>query len=90
VAIYDWVHKAELQPFLTVTANQLAVDEKMIRLHGQEFWLYRAVDLNMNEFLHVRVFPTRTIVLTKQFLQELTEKHDVAESLFLVDGDGNL
>jgi hypothetical protein len=36
----------------------------------------------MNEFLHVRLFPTRMIVLTKQFLQELAEKHDVADSCF--------
>jgi transposase-like protein len=33
----------------------------------------------------VRLFLTRTIVLTKQFLQELAEKHDVVDSLFLVD-----
>jgi len=36
VAIHEWVHKADLQPVSTVTADQLAVDEKMIRLHGQE------------------------------------------------------
>jgi hypothetical protein len=35
VAIHDWVHKAELQPLSTVTADQIAVNEKMIRLHGQ-------------------------------------------------------
>ena len=44
VTIHEWVHKAELQPMSTVTADQLAVDEKMIRLHGQEFWLYAAAD----------------------------------------------
>ena len=44
VAIHKWVHKADLQPISTVTADQLAVDEKIIRLHGQEFWLYGAVD----------------------------------------------
>ena len=44
VAIHDWVHKADLQPISTVSEDQLAVDEKMIRLHGQKFWLYGAVD----------------------------------------------
>ena len=43
VAIHEWVHKADLQPISTVSADQLAVDEKMIRLHGHEFWLYGAV-----------------------------------------------
>ena len=32
VAIHEWVHKADLQPISTVSADQLAVDEKMIRL----------------------------------------------------------
>ena len=58
----------------------------MIQLNGQQFWLYAAVDPETNELLHVRLFPTRTIVLTKQFLQELQEKHDIADAVFLVDG----
>ena len=44
VAVHEWVHKVDLQPISTVTADQLAVDEKMIRLHGQDHWLYGAVD----------------------------------------------
>ncbi|MCU4727698.1 hypothetical protein OB914_12045 [Halobacteria archaeon HArc-curdl7] len=60
VAIHKWVHKADLQPVSTVTADQLAVDEKMIRLHGQEYWLYGAVDPYMSEILHVSLFPTAT------------------------------
>ena len=49
VAIHDWVHKADLQPISTVSEDQLAVDEKMIRLHGQQFWPYGAVDTYTNE-----------------------------------------
>ncbi len=37
VAIHNWVYKADLQPISTVSEDQLAVDEKMIRLHGQQF-----------------------------------------------------
>ena len=37
------VNKADLQPISTVSEDQLAVDEKMLRLHGQKFWLYGAV-----------------------------------------------
>ena len=37
VAIHNWVQKADLQPLSTVSEDQLAVDEKMIRLHGQQF-----------------------------------------------------
>ena len=44
VAIHEWVHKAELQPISTVTADQVVIDEKMIRVNGAEHWLYGAVD----------------------------------------------
>jgi putative transposase len=43
VAIHEWVHKANLQPLSTVTADQLAVDETMIRLHGRAYWLYAVI-----------------------------------------------
>jgi putative transposase len=35
VAIHNWVDKADLQPISTASEDQLAVDEKMIGLHGQ-------------------------------------------------------
>jgi len=60
VAIHDWVHKANLQLISTVTVDQLAVDERMICINGQEFWLYGAVDPHTNEILYVRLFPTTT------------------------------
>ena len=57
VAIHDWVHGADLQPLSTVTPNQLAVDEKVIRLNGEDHWLYGAVDPHTNEILHISLFP---------------------------------
>ena len=44
VAIHEWVHKAELQPVSTVTEDQIAVDEKVIRINGDDHWLYGAID----------------------------------------------
>ncbi|WP_134672528.1 IS6 family transposase [Halorussus marinus] len=85
VAIHEWVHKADLQPVSTVTADQLAVDEKMIRLHGQEFWLYGAVDPETNEILHVSLFPTTTKQTTRWFLDELHQRYQIDDVLFLVD-----
>ena len=85
VAIHDWVHKAELQPLSTVTADQLAVDEKMIRLHGQEFWLYGAVDPHTNESIHVRLFPTANKQTTRWFLTDLHRRYQLNDRLFLVD-----
>ena len=65
VAVHEWVHKADLQLISTISADQIAVDEKMIRLDGQDHWLYGAVDPQTNEILHVSLFPTTTKQTTR-------------------------
>ena len=62
------------------------MDETVIQLGTERYWLYAAVDPETNEFLYVRLFPTRPTVFTKQFLQELQEKHEIADAVFLADG----
>jgi transposase-like protein len=57
----------------------------VIRINGQQFWLYAAVDPEINKFLHVRHFTTTTTALTQQFLRELRKKHDIENAVFLVD-----
>ncbi|GAB7011482.1 IS6 family transposase [Halorubrum trueperi] len=85
VAIHYWVHKAELQPISTVSEDQLAVDEKMIRLHGQQFWLYVAVDPYTNEILHVSLYPTATKQTMRWFLIELHQRYQLNNIEFLVN-----
>ncbi len=58
VAVHNWVQKADLQPLSTVTADYLAVDEKVIRVNGGDYWLYGAVDSETNEISQLRLFPT--------------------------------
>jgi len=84
--VHNWVQKAGLQPQDGKEPNHVSVDETVVQLNDQRFWLYAAVDPETSEFLHMRLFPSRTIVISKQFLSELAEKHHVADSLFLVDG----
>jgi len=84
-AIHDWVQKSNLQPASDASPDQIAVDETVIRIDGQQYWLYAAVNPNSNRFLHIRLFPTTTTALTERFLQELREKHDVEDAVFLVD-----
>jgi len=86
VAIHDWVHKAELQPISTVTEDQIAVDEKMIRINGDDHWLYGAIDLKTNEIIHLSLFPTTTKQTTRWFLAELHHQCQLDGSIFLVDG----
>ena len=84
-AVHDWVQKADLQPASDGSPDHVALDETVIRINGQQFWLYAAVDPETNEFLHLQLFTTTTTALTQQFLRELREKHDVADTVFLVD-----
>jgi putative transposase len=91
-AIHDWVQKADLQPESGKSPNQIALDETVIRINDQQFWLYAAADPETNELLHVRLFSTTTTttVLTEMFLRELRQKHEVETAEFLVDGAKHL
>jgi putative transposase len=84
-AIHDWVRKADLQPDSDVSPNQIAVDETVIRVNGQRHWLFAAVDPDTNQFLHIRLFQTRTTQLIVLFLRELREKQQISDVTFLVD-----
>lgn len=68
-----------------VTRN-VAVDETVIRVNDQRYWLFAAVDPDTDRLLHVRLFSTRTSALTEMFLAELREKHLVSDAIFLLDG----
>jgi transposase-like protein len=76
---------AEFQPTSTVSADHLAVDEKMIRLHGKEFWLYGAVDPETNEIIALQPYPTTTKATTRWFLDRLHHRCNLAEVTVLVD-----
>ncbi len=83
--VHTWVQKAELQPATGCEPDHVALDETVIQLDDERYWLYAAVDPATNRLLHVRLFPTRTQALTELFLRELREKHDVTDAVFLVD-----
>ena len=89
-AIHDWVQKANLQPESGRSPNQIALDETVIRINDEQFWLYAAGDPETNDLLHVRLFSTTTTALTEIFLRELRQKHDVETAVFLVDGAQHL
>jgi len=85
IAVHNWVHKADLQPASTVSADQLAVDEKAIRVNGDDYWLYDAVDPETNEILQFRLFPATTKQTTRWFLTELHRRYQLDHVEFLVD-----
>ena len=84
--VHNWVHKADLQPEEGRSPDHVAVDETVIRLNDEQYWLYAAVDPETNELLYTKLEPTRTNVIAYSFFRELREKHDVDDAVFLVDG----
>jgi putative transposase len=89
-AIHNWVQKTDIQPTSDARPNHIAVDETVIQVNDQRHWLYAAVDPETNEFLHVRLFQTRTTERTLLFLRELREKISVEQATFLVDAAHHL
>jgi len=89
-AVHNWLQKADLQPAGRESPDRVAVDQKSIRVNNEEYWLYAAVDPETNRILHARLFPTYTILIGREFLTELCEKHDVEDALFLVDDAADL
>jgi transposase-like protein len=84
--VHNWVPKADLAPRGGRDSAQIALDERVINVTGDRFWLVAAVELNINVFLHVRFYPSRNTALTKMFLRELQDKHPIDDAVFLVDG----
>ena len=84
--VHNWVHKADLQPESGRSPNHVAVDETVIRLNDEQYWLYAAVDPETNDLLHTQLEPTRNNAIADQFFADLREKHDVDDAIILVDG----
>jgi transposase-like protein len=74
-------YKADLDRIYGSTA----VDEQMLRLHGQQFRLYGAVDPSTNETLRVSRYPIATKQTTRWFLTELHQRYQLDDAEFLVD-----
>ena len=88
--VHNWVHKAELQPESGKQPDHVVVDETVIQLNDDQYWLYAAVDPETNELLYTSLEPTTNAGLAEVFLAELSEKHDVADAVFLIDGAHSL
>jgi len=50
--VHNWVHRADLQPETGRSPDHVAVDETVIRIDGDQYWPYAAVDPDSNELLH--------------------------------------
>jgi len=84
--VHNWVLKADLQPESGRSPNHVAVDETVIQLDDEQYWLNAAVIPESNDLLHTTLEPTITNVIADQFFAEFRDKHDVDDAIFPVDG----
>jgi transposase-like protein len=88
--VHNWVHKADLQPEADRCPDHIAVEEVVIQLNDEQYWLYAAADPETNESLHTKIEPTITKVLAHSVLTGLSEKHDASDDTFLFDESHSL
>jgi putative transposase len=84
--VHNWVHKADLEPKSRRDPAKVALDERFVKVNGEQFLLVAAVKPDTNVILHIRLYPSRNTALTKIFLREIKEKHVIDDAEFLVDG----
>jgi len=84
--VHNWMQKADLAPEGGKSPGRVAVDESVIHLDGERYWLYAAVDPATTEFLHGGLYNRCVMAFSQHFLRELLAKHDLADATFLVDG----
>jgi putative transposase len=74
----------------TAKPSRVAIDETAVKINGDWFWVYAAIGLDSKLILDVAVFGRRGTDPAAAFLHRLTEKHDLSDTVFLVDGYGYL
>jgi len=89
-AIWQWTHRladsGNDPP--TASPSRVAVDETAVQIAGERCWVYTAIDLDTMLVLDIEVFSRHGIDPAAAFLHRLTEKHNLDETTFLVDGYG--
>ena len=60
------------------------MDETCVKVNGLEYWVYAALDVDRDEILSMRVYPSRNILTTKQFIDEVLN-YCVGRPEFIVD-----
>ncbi|WP_226042872.1 IS6 family transposase [Natrinema sp. DC36] len=91
-AIWHWVHRlADSVPDPPIASpSRVAIDETAVKINGDWSWVYTAIDLDSRLILDIAIFGRRGTDRSAAFLPRLIKKHDLSETVFLVDGYGHL
>ena len=73
-AVHKWIKKLEEKlPIATEKKkrNLIALDETVVKANKKRYFVYSAVDVERNELILMRVYPTRNWLVTKSFVKEV-------------------
>jgi putative transposase len=89
-AVWNWVHRiADSVPDPpTAQPSRVAVDETAVKINGEWSWLYAAIDIDTKVILDMALFGRHGTDPAAAFLSGLDEKHDLSDTVFLVDQFG--
>ena len=86
-AIWKWIKKLEEKlPVSTEKKkrNLIAIDETVVKANKKRYFVYSAVDVERNELISMKVYPTRNWLVTKSFIKEVL-KYCENKPKFVID-----
>jgi putative transposase len=78
-AVWKWVRKLSEKMCIDpprIPRRLVALNETCVKVSGLEYWVYAAIDVDRNEVLCMRVFPSRNVLATKLFIKEVLKYCD--------------
>ena len=86
-AVHKWIKKFEEKLPIVVEKKPrklIAIDETVVKANGEKYYVYAAIDVERNELILMRVYPSRNYLTTKLFIMEVL-KYCENKPKFIVD-----
>jgi len=86
-AVHKWIKKFEEKlPIVTEKKPRkiVAIDETVVKANGEKYYIYAAIDVDRNELILMKVYPSRNYLTTKLFVLEVL-KYCENKPKFVVD-----
>ena len=86
-AVHKWIKKfKEKLPIVMERKPRklIAIDEMIVKANGEKYYIYAAIDIDRNELILMRVYPSRNYLTTKLFITEVL-KYCENKPKFVVD-----
>ena len=86
-AVHKWIKKfKEKLPIIVEKKPRklIAIDETVVKANGKKYYVYAAIDVERNELILMRVYPSRNYLTTKLFITEVL-KYCENRPKFLID-----